>query len=149
MEATSDYIQAVELIRKNIPRRRKYTVAIDGIDHSGKSTFARYLAWQLDMSVIELDLCRKFNVCPIETDLDILAHLIEARQKITRPVVVEGILVLGVLNTIGVEVDFLVRMRNQNFKRDSRFKERFLAYEKNYLAAREPDFEITCSLCGP
>ncbi len=82
--------------------RRNIEIANGQINHSGKSTLARYLAWQLDISVIELDPCRKFGVCPIKTDPDILGHLIKARHKMNRLVVVEGILVLEVLNTIGV-----------------------------------------------
>ena len=145
MEASNEYIEVAELIRQRLGKRRKFVVAVDGTDRSGKSTVARYLGWQLGMSVVETDLCNKPGVHPIETDPEMLGRAVEGRLKINRPVIVEGITVMQSLSEIGLEPHFLLKMRNTGFEGSGMFQEKLATYRKNFESKREPDFEIVWS----
>ena len=145
MEATNKYVEVRDLIRLRLGKWRKFIVAVDGTDYSGKSTIARYLGWQLGMSVVETDLCNKPGVHPIETDPEIFDRLVQGRLKMNRPVIVEGITVMQSLSDIGLEPDFLLKMRNIDFNGSRIFQEKLASYAKSHESKRQPDFEILWS----
>jgi len=80
-------------------------IAIDGPDGVGKSSLASWLGWQLGMPTIHLDLYVIKGSDPLQWRKDDLDRVINARGP--RPLLLEGIMILEVLGTIGRKPDFL------------------------------------------
>jgi hypothetical protein len=93
------------------PNRRPLLIAIDGADGVGKSSLASWLAWQLEMPAVSLDLFLIPKRNPIEWRTDDFACVIHSRLDQQRPVIVEGVRVLDALDAIGKTVDYLIFIR--------------------------------------
>jgi uridine kinase len=95
------------------PDRKPLLIGVDGREGVGKTSLSSWLAWQLGMPVIHLDLFLKQNEVPAPvirrtTDLD---RCIKARGR--RPLIVEGVLLLDALEEVGPSADFLVFVAEQ------------------------------------
>lgn len=74
------------------PKERKpLLIGVDGIDGAGKSSFASWLSWQLELPAVNLDLYVVRGSSPIRWRSDDLRRVLEARQELQRPVICEGI----------------------------------------------------------
>jgi hypothetical protein len=93
------------------PDRRPLLIAIDGADGVGKSSLASWLAWQLGMPAIHLDLYTIRDSRPLMWHTEEVARLAEIRLSRGMPIIVEGILVLNVMEEIGRCPDFLAYIR--------------------------------------
>ncbi|MEW8507891.1 MAG: hypothetical protein AB2598_14425 [Candidatus Thiodiazotropha sp.] len=91
---------------------RRLLIAVDGRDHSGKTTIASFIAWQYSIPVIYTDYHLVKNATPMRHDYETIANLIARRHDMNRPVIVEGIKMLNILENVGCEVDFLVVTEN-------------------------------------
>lgn len=89
------------------PDRNPLLIAIDGADGVGKSSLASWLAWQLGMPTLHLDLYLIRGSRPLKWRTDEVDRLIQGRLTLERPIIVEGILVLDVLDQIGRSPDLL------------------------------------------
>ena len=119
------------------------TIAIDGLDYSGKSTLSRFLAWQLCMPVIETDL---LLIAPGDTpnhDTNLLRRLVEMRHRMNRPVIVEGIFVLRLLDEINVEPEILICAECSTARRPGSWPQQFEDYRAKYPRACAPDYRFT------
>ena len=58
------------------------TIAVDGVDHAGKSSLARFLSWQLQMPVIETDFTLVRSSSPPTHDAGLLRKLVEDRHHL-------------------------------------------------------------------
>ena len=92
------------------PKERKpLLIGVDGVDGAGKSSFASWLAWQLEMPTVHLDLYVVQDSQPIIWRFGDLHRALEARlQAHQKPVICEGILLLAALRHIGCRPDVLV-----------------------------------------
>jgi len=143
------YKDLTNLLRKSLDKYPQMIIAIDGVDGSGKTTLARYLAWQLNLSLIELDLCRKqqtSNHVPeisnggipaLKTNPELLQPLIQACQKMIDPVILEGIFVLQALENVGFEADFYITVTKKGWRGSFDFSD----YNKKFVASK-PDYEV-------
>jgi hypothetical protein len=92
---------------------RSFTIAIDGRSGLGKSTFARYLAFRLEMPLLHLD--------EYKTGEGIFAHhetlFVQINRHLDkdRPIIVEGICVGKIMKDHGIKVDCLVRLQYLGF----------------------------------
>ena len=89
------------------PKRLPLLIAIDGADGVGKSSLASWLAWQLGMPAVQLDLYLT-NDEPIQWLTADLDRAVSRRLNRGRPVIVDGVLMLDALDQIGRGADFLV-----------------------------------------
>jgi hypothetical protein len=121
---------------------RNMTIAIDGIDHSGKSTLARYLAWQLGMPAIETDLMIIEDSKSISRDVPIIERLIKMRHDMNRPVIVEGVFVLKIFNQLGFQPDVLIRTECQSNPRQGAWPVEFSEYNTSYPRSVNPDYSF-------
>jgi hypothetical protein len=88
------------------------TIGIDGPMGAGKSTLARYLAWQLGMPVIETDMWRVSGAIPTARHLRQIDLLASRRRERERPLIIEGISLLALSERIGLEIDYLIWVQN-------------------------------------
>ena len=89
------------------PNRLPLLVEVDGADGVGKSSLASWLAWQLGMPSIHLDL---YLEClrPIRWLTADFQRVVARRLDRGRPVIVEGVLILDALDRIQRQADFVV-----------------------------------------
>jgi len=95
------------------PDRKPLLIGVDGREGAGKTSVSSWLAWQLGMPVIHLDLFIKQNGVPAPVvrrtaDLD---RCIKARGE--RPLIVEGVLLLDALGEVERSPDFLIFVEEQ------------------------------------
>ncbi|MBB5693585.1 ATP-binding protein [Muricoccus pecuniae] len=91
---------------------RALTIAIDGRNGAGKSSLARYLAWQLGMPVLETDLWLS-SMSPVTHRIGDLGEMVQSRHRQGRPVIIEGIMMLRTLELIGVQPDYFIVVTNE------------------------------------
>jgi hypothetical protein len=91
------------------PNRLPLLIAIDGADGIGKSSLASWLAWQLGMPAVQLDLYLT-SLEPIQWLAADLKRVILRRLNRRRPVIVDGVLALDALDQIGCKANFLIRV---------------------------------------
>ncbi|MCP3464447.1 hypothetical protein [Bradyrhizobium sp. CCGUVB23] len=91
------------------PNRLPLLITIDGADGVGKSSLASWLAWQLGMPAIQLDLYLT-NLEPMQWLTADLNRVVSRRLDGGRPVIVDGVLALDALDQIGRKTDFLVHV---------------------------------------
>ncbi len=114
MKLSDDHEKLISELKGKIYPWRKYLIAVDGITGSGKSGLSRYLAWQLNMPTIETDMLREISGEPSVYRLAELNDLIQARHKLDRPVIVEGIFLLNTLSELGIEPDYIIYVKNSD-----------------------------------
>jgi hypothetical protein len=101
--------ELLDCVKKALtPNRLPLLIAIDGADCSGKSSLASWLAWQLGMPAVQLDLYLKSAVQPIQWLVEDLTRVVARRLDRDRPLIIDGVLILDALNQIGRSPDFLV-----------------------------------------
>ncbi len=89
------------------PNRLPLLIAVDGADNAGKSSLASWLAWQLGMPAVQLDLYLT-SLRPIQWLAEDLARVVACRLDRDRPLIIDGVLVLDALNQIGRTPNFVV-----------------------------------------
>jgi hypothetical protein len=105
---TPEHRNVRDSIRRALGPWRRFIIAIDGVDAAGKSTLARYLAWQLGIPAIETDLFLDKSAGGLTYRLEELKRVVDARLSLDRPGLVEGVRVLHTLRLLGLSHDFLV-----------------------------------------
>jgi hypothetical protein len=114
--------------------RRPILIGIDGFDGSGKSSLAAWMSWQLEMPAIHLDLYIIPDTDPLRFRTDHLAAVVDARLGTKRPLIVEGILLLDVLASIGYRPDFLVYVDKEGNRPSSTLS----CHVVPYIARQQP-----------
>jgi pantothenate kinase-related protein Tda10 len=89
------------------PNRLPLLIAIDGADGMGKSSLASWLAWQLGMPAVQLDLYLT-SLEPIQWLTADFKRVVDHRLERKCPLIVDGVLVLDALDQIGRKADFVV-----------------------------------------
>lgn len=113
-------------------------VAVDGRAGSGKSTLGRFLAWYFNSTLIELDLYLVEG--GLVHRVEEIKHLIDRRLGLRRPVFVEGLLVLQILEAIERKPDHLIYVRNSKWSRGLGFGPELDAYDARYHSAENADY---------
>ncbi len=97
---TEQHREIRDAIRAAIGSWRRFIVAVDGVDGVGKSNLARYLAWQFGMPAIETDLFLDRETGGLKYYLDQLRSVFHARTLQDRPLIIERLRVLQVLQDL-------------------------------------------------
>jgi 2-phosphoglycerate kinase len=121
------------------PDREPLLIAIDGPDGVGKSSLASWLAWQLGMPSVHLDLYLIRGSRPLKWMTAEIDRLIQARLNLGRPLIVEGMLVLDVLDQIRRAPDFLAYVSG---KGGNMFSKRLDQYQVRYDPVKRAHFSL-------
>jgi putative SOS response-associated peptidase YedK len=121
------------------PDREPLLIAIDGRDGVGKSSLASWLAWQLGMPSVHLDLYLIRGSRPLKWMTAEIDRLIQARLNLGRPLIVEGMLVLDVLDQISRAPDFLAYVSG---KGGNMFSKRLDQYQVRYDPVKRAHFSL-------
>ncbi len=117
--ALAGYEELLAQVQKELgPNRQPLLIAIDGLDGVGKSTLASWLAWQLEMPSLHLDVYLVRNSKPQQWRVDDLDRAIRSRLNLGRPVIIEGVLLLDVLDQVGRTPNFLVYIHREEDKHE-------------------------------
>jgi hypothetical protein len=107
--APAEYEGLLAQVQKELgPNRKPLLIAIDGPDGVGKSSLASWLAWQLEMPSLHLDVYLVRDSKPQQWRTDDLERAIRSRLDLVRPVIIEGVLLLDVLEQIGRSPEFSI-----------------------------------------
>jgi uridine kinase len=112
--ATAEYETLLTTICAALgPDRKPLLIGIDGKAGMGKTSLSSWLAWQLGMSAIHLDLflIQDEAPAPIRWRVNDLDRCIKARGN--RPLIVEGVLLLDALDEVCQSPDFLIFVDEQ------------------------------------
>ncbi len=132
-----------DLREKLGPDRKPLLIAIDGADGVGKSSLASWLAWQLGMPTVHVDLFLvRGSSGPYRWRIDEIEHVIASRIDHRRPIIVEGIFILDVLEQISRRPDFMVFIRGEG---SSLFAKTGL---RDYFERRKPEEAAQVCLDG-
>ncbi len=136
-DITEQHEHLLAEVNRALGQRRSFLIGIDGREHQGKSTIGRFLALNLKMPCIETDLFVLDNGVrvdkgQVEYRYEELKRAIEARLKLDRPVIVEGIFLLRTLEGLCLNPDYLIYAVNEDHDGSETRREEFLAYENEY-----------------
>jgi hypothetical protein len=124
------------------PQRFPLLIGIDGANGCGKSSTASWLAGQFGMKAIHLDLYTDHGTRALTTCADEVARLINRRVgQEKKPMIVEGILLLEALATVGRKPDVLVFEDGE--PSGSWLAGRILGYWSQYQPREKADFVVT------
>jgi len=132
-----------EAIRGALDSWRRFLVAIDGVDAAGKSTLGRYLAWQLGMPLIETDLHFNTEQGGLTYHSDALRLTLDARLSRDRPVIVEGVRVLAILQELSLAPDFLIWVEQEGHTGSHSLGEKLSAYQTEFAPRSRADWIFT------
>jgi len=121
------------------PNRLPLLIAIDGADLSGKSSLASWLAWQLGMPAVQLDLYLTTGGT-IKWRTEELARVIAKRIDAQRPIIVEGVLIFDALDQIRRKADFLIFVAGGHL--ESSLAPQIAAYLSRQKPLERADFKI-------
>lgn len=107
-------------------------IGIDGVDGVGKSTLARFLSWQLGIPSIETDMFLEKGRTYPSLRLDELSNLVEARHSLDRPIIIEGLYLLEILDCLNIDPDILIYVTKKDFCGSYGFKNRLKVYREKF-----------------
>lgn len=117
-------------------------IAIDGQSGVGKTTLARYLAWQFNISLVESDLFLIPNQGKLVYLNDSLKHVITRRLDKPRPVIVEGVAVLRLLQDLAVKPNYVIYVSSSDAPESRSLKDEIASYEAEFKPATSADLVI-------
>jgi hypothetical protein len=136
---TEQHRKVRDAIRAALGSWRRFLVAVDGVDAAGKSNFARYLGWQLGMPAIETDLFLDGNRGGLNYRRDQLNSVVQARLSRDRPVIVEGVRVLHLLQHLNLTHDYLVWVEQKGHDGSHSLSAELAAYEREFTPRSRAD----------
>lgn len=139
MEIPPRNLELLGFLKPKILPWRKLTIGIDGVDGIGKSTLARFLAWQLEMPVLETDMFLEKEGYP-NLRYDELRSLIQSRHSHNRPVIVEGVRLLETLDKLEVLPDILIYVIRPGCEGSLTLCQEYEKYQGKYKPQEKADY---------
>lgn len=140
---TPQYDKAAAWFRLKVLPWRKLTIVIDGFDNAGKSSFARFLAWQLGIPAIEADFAIIPDCKMLTHDLDLLLRLINKRLDNNRPVIIEGVFIQRALRQIGIEPDYVATVQAVGRRGSLTWQKEYRSYILDFPRMKSPDYKVS------
>ena len=147
LEAPEAYLDLRRSLRNGLgypDERRPLLIGIDGADGSGKSSLAAWLSWQMEIPALHLDVYVVRDSDPLSWCYDDLRRAIEGAQSGgRRPVLVEGVLLLHVLEQINRTPEFLVFV--ERHEHEPGMREHLASYLASYRPMERADYLLRWS----
>ncbi|NEU97506.1 hypothetical protein [Bradyrhizobium uaiense] len=133
-------VDALAPVLYNLPPR---IIAIDGRPGCGKTTLGRFLAWWLNVSLIETDLFLFEGEGRYRYREEEIGRIIDFRIRAERSVIVEGVTVLRRFAATNRDADFLVYVENASSPRlRPEYEVQFKEYETEFKPRPRADFTL-------
>lgn len=120
--------------------RRKFVIAVDGIEGAGKSTLGRYLAWQLETTLIESDQFLLQNEGRLDYRFEAIRQVLNARLTLNRPVIIEGVRVLYLLESVQSAADYHIWVEQEGVDGSFLLKKQMGEYLRSYNPAKVANY---------
>lgn len=132
--AYADVVKALEPVLDGFPG---VLVAIDGYPLAGKSTLGRYLAWRFQVSLIETDWFMVRGQGRFEYRYDELRRVLDHRlgredPEANRPVLVDGAVILRVLDHLGLKPNFSIRLKRAGLPKYVSLRAEYARYRREF-----------------
>ena len=111
MEIPSDYLDAYRKVEQAIKSRNFCIIAIGGTVASGKSRLSRFLAWKLQLSLLETDLFLSHENTKGIVNYKYINEILENKKRHKQHIIVEGFSILPILNKFEDSEIFLVHLK--------------------------------------
>jgi nucleoside-triphosphatase THEP1 len=132
-------VDALTPVLYNLPGK---IIAIDGRPGSGKTTLGRYLAWRFNITLLEADLFLHEGLGRLEYRANEIENLIAARLSKPRPIIVDSVAVLRLLQSINRKADSLIYVRNTGPAGSEILKAELDAYDVGYKPRLRADLIV-------
>ena len=140
----ADVVRQLMLVLAGLPPK---LIAIDGPMCSGKTTLGRHLAWRFNVTLIEADLFAVPGSKPIAHRAEEVTRLIEARLGRERPIIVDSVAVLRLLESMQRKPDFLLYVTGRSPDGfGSVIDDQQLTYETRYGPRAKADLVVELEL---
>jgi uridine kinase len=137
-----EFKEVADQISPNLLNLPGKILAIDGRDGVGKTTLGRFLAWYFNVSLVETDLFwRRGEDGGYE--LAQIRRLVTRRLSIPRPIIVEGITVLEILQSIRTAPDILVYVERSDWEGSESLRSRLVKYETDFSPKMKADISLS------
>lgn len=121
-------------------------IALDGRTGSGKTTLGRYLAWRFNVTLLEADLFLQEARGHLEYRIDEIERVIQARLSRPRPIIVDSVAVLRLLETINRKPDFMIYVRNTQGGDGGNLKNELDGYDAEFLPRLKSNLDVEVSI---
>ena len=132
-------LQALKPILYNLPA---VIIAIDGRVGSGKTTLGRFLAWRFNVTLIETDLFLYRNEGKFTYKNDQITGILDHRMKSELPVIVEGVVALGLLAEVGHKHAFHIHLICDESEGSSMTEQEWEKYDADYRPKAKADLSL-------
>lgn len=146
-----EYAPAVEALKPVLHNLPGKIVAIGGLPGVGKTTLGRCLAYRFNVSLIETDLFLIRNQGTMVYRENWISQVMGSRldkadSEWRRPVIVEGVTVLHLLDSIDRKPDFIIHIINEDAPESSGpLADDLARYDAQYAPAAKADIILTFS----
>jgi len=101
-----EYKEPLEKLKTLTNTGASKIIAIDGRPNAGKSTFARFLSWKLEISLIETDVFLIPNQGTLKYETSLLEDVFKNQRKWEKSIIVEGTCILDLLIELKVPYNY-------------------------------------------
>ena len=107
------YEDCLFVVEQRIKKGQFCIIAIGGKTSAGKTSLSQYLAYQLRLSLLEMDLFLLLDESKVKYDYKYLQKILESKKNNKRNVIIEGCSVLPVLSKFDSGEIFLIHLENK------------------------------------
>jgi hypothetical protein len=100
------------------------------------------LAWEFNISLVETDLFLIPNQGKLVYLNDAITHVIKSRLEIPRPVVVEGVAILRLLQSLAFRPDYVIYVSSSDSPESRSLKKELAAYDVDFRPSTSADLVI-------
>jgi uridine kinase len=137
------YLQVADALAPTLQGQPGVVVTIDGRDGVGKTRLGRFLAWYFNVTLIETDLF----LIPAEDYViyldDQINRIIERRVSSHRPVIVEGIAMMQLMQRINRTAAFSIYVENPDRTSGKRLDRMLSEYEAAFAPSTSASLVVT------
>ncbi len=145
-EIHKEYIKAVKALEPLLYDLPARVIAIDGRDGVGKTTLGRYLAWHFNVTLVETDLFTTSKRGVLQYYENEILRVVTERLKKPRPVIIEGVAMLQLLEQLKLNRDYYIYVSNKNQSGGLGLKRMLKDYESYYEPKKKADLVLKIKL---